>query len=79
MGRNIGHGERVRREHKAAQNVDLVADKKLLGQSLRNIGRKAAGISTNEFNFLPGDGVAVLLHVQFDSVVKLSHGVGHLP
>ena len=79
LGRNIGHGERVRREHEAAQDVDLVADKKLLGQSLGNVGRKAAPyLGERGPNFLPGDFVAVLLHVQFNPVVKLSH-VRHLP
>ena len=78
LGRYVAGGERVRRQHEARDDVDLVADHQLLRESLGDIRRHAAGILDDQFDLLAADGLAVLLHVGLDAVLHLDAGVGEL-
>ena len=75
---DVGGAERFRRQREAGQDVDLVAHHQFLRQALGDVRVRAAGVLADDFDFLAGDGVAVLLHVQLDAVVDLRRGVGEL-
>ena len=70
-GRDLGDGQRVRRQREAGEDVDVVAHDQFLRQPLGDVGRDAAGVLADDLDLLAGDGVAVLLHVELDAVVHL--------
>ena len=78
FGRNAASRNRVRGEHEAGQDVDLVAHHEFLGQPLGDRRRDAADVLADDLDLLAGDGVAVLLHVKLDAFVDLLGGVGEL-
>lgn len=55
--RNVGSGERVRRQNEARQDVDAVAHDQFLGEALGDVRGDAAGILADDFDLLAGDGV----------------------
>ena len=75
---DIACRERVRRQHEARQDVDLVADDEFLRQTLGDVRRDATDILADDFDLLARDRVAVLLHVKLDAVVDLVRRVGEL-
>ena len=78
LGRDVAGRERVRRQHEARQDVDLVAHHQFLREALGHVRRDAADVLADELDLLAGDRVAVLLHVELDAVVDLVAGVGEL-
>jgi len=78
FGGDVGGAECFRRQRKAREHVNLVTHDKLLRQTLGDVRIRAASVLTDDFDFLAGDGVAVLLDVQLDSVVHLRGSVGEL-
>ncbi len=66
------------RQIKAREDVDLVADDRLLRQALGDVRRDAAIVLADQLDLLAGDLVAVLLHVELDAVVDLRARIGEL-
>ena len=71
LGRDVARRQRVRRQHEAREDVDIVAHDQLLREALGDVRRDAAGVLADEFDLAARDGVAVLLHVELDGVVHL--------
>ena len=71
LRRDLGGGERIRGQREAGQDVGIVAHDQLLREALGDLGGDAADVLADDLDLLAGDGVAVLLHVEFDPVVEL--------
>ena len=71
LGGNVAHRQRIGRQLEAAENVDLVAHDELLGEPLGDVGRNAAIVLADDLDLLARDGVALLLHVEFEAVIEL--------
>ena len=78
LRRDVGRGERVRREVVAREHLGAVANDHLLRQPLGHVRGDATGILADQLDLAAGDGVAVLLHVKLDAVVDLGAGIGEL-
>ena len=78
FGGHAGGRRALRRQREAGEDVDVVAHDEFLREPLGDVGARAAGILADDLDFLAGDGVAVLLHVELDAVVDLRGGVGEL-
>ena len=63
---------------KPSEDVDVIAGHQFLRQALGNIGSRASDILFYKFDFSAGDRVAMLFHVELDSVFDLYPGVGEL-
>ena len=62
-----------RRHAEACDEIDLVVDDQFLREALGVVGNRRI-ILQDDFDLLAGNGVAVLLHIEFDRVVDLLAG-----
>ena len=80
LGPDVGRGQRLGRERKSSNDVDLVAHDQFLGETLGHIRRGAASprILADQLDLLAGNRIAMLLHVELDGVVHHGGDIGEL-
>ncbi len=71
FGGDRRHGQGVRRQAEADQDVDVVAGDQLLRQALGNVRRGPGRILLHDLDLLAGDRIAIDLHVGFHAAEDL--------
>ncbi len=79
FGGDFSRAERLGRQGKTGNDVDIVAHHQLLRQAPRHVGGRAARIALDDLDGLAGHFIAMLGQIEVDARLELVGGVGKWP